>query len=49
MALDDKGQEIGNATYAKNPVKFEGQGEVIFGDVALKLTPVKARPAPKGL
>ncbi len=48
-AVDEKGQQVGLAAYAKNPVVMQGQGEVIFKDVALTLAPVKARAAPKGL
>lgn len=49
LALDAKGQQVGFAAHAKNPVTFEGEGEVEVKDVVLKLTSVKARAAPKGL
>jgi hypothetical protein len=49
VALDAKGKLIGFAAFAKNPVTFEGQGEVEVRDVDLKLTGVKARAAPKGM
>lgn len=39
-----KGEVIATATYAKNPVTFQGEGEVIFGDVNLKLV---ALPKPE--
>lgn len=49
VALDGKGQLVGFAAYAKNPVTFEGEGEVEVKDVELKLQSVKARAAPKGM
>ena len=49
LALDAKGQQVGFAAHAKNPVTFQGEGEVEIKDVVLKLTSVKARGAPKGL
>ena len=49
VALDAKGRQIAHAAYAKNPVKLEGQGEVMVNDVELTLVAVKPRPAPKGL
>jgi len=49
VALDAKGQQVGFAAFAKNPVTFEGQGEVEVKDVVLKLSSVKARAAPKGM
>jgi hypothetical protein len=49
VALDAKGKQVGFAAYAKNPVTFQGQGEVEVKDVVLKLTSVKARAAPKGM
>lgn len=49
LALDAKGQQVGFAAHAKNPVTFQGEGEVEVKDVVLKLTSVKARAAPKGL
>lgn len=49
VALDAKGRQVGFAAFAKNPVTFQGEGEVEVRDVVLKLTAVKARPAPKGM
>jgi hypothetical protein len=41
---DAKGNVIATATYEKNPVTFQGEGEVIFSDVNLKLV---ALPKPE--
>ncbi len=49
IALDAKGQLVGFAAHAKNPVTFQGEGEVEIKDVLLKVQSVKARAAPKGL
>lgn len=49
FALDDKGQVIGTAAYAKNPVKLEGQGEVVTNPIEFKLAKVEPKAAPKGL
>ncbi len=49
IALDAKGQQVGFAAFAKNPVTFQGEGEVEVKDVVLKLSSVKARAAPKGM
>jgi hypothetical protein len=50
FAFDAEGRVIAVGTYAKNPVKFEGAGEVIFGNVDLKLEPLSApAPVPKGI
>lgn len=49
LAFDKKGQMVGFAAHAKNPVTFEGEGKVELKDLDLKLTSVKARPAPKGM
>jgi hypothetical protein len=48
--LDADGKVIAVATYAKNPVSFKGDGEVIFGNVDLTLEGLsESKPAPKGL
>ncbi len=48
--LDADGKVIAVATYAKNPVSFKGEGEVIFGNVDLTLEALdEPKPAPKGL
>lgn len=50
FGLDEKGQVIAAASYAKNPVTFEGEGEVIFDHVELELKALDVpMPAPKGL
>jgi hypothetical protein len=49
FALDDKGQQIGTASYEKNPVKLEGAGEVVTNPVELKLAKGEPKAAPKGL
>ena len=49
IALDAKGQQVGFAAHAKNPVTLQGEGEVEIKDVVLKLASVKARAAPKGM
>lgn len=49
LAFDAKGQLVGHAAHGKNPVTFQGEGEVEVKDVVLKLLSVKARAAPKGL
>ncbi|MBL8952694.1 MAG: hypothetical protein JNK82_18080 [Myxococcaceae bacterium] len=49
VALDAKGQQVGFAAHEKNPVTFQGGGQVEVKDVSLKLKSVKARPAPKGM
>lgn len=49
LGLDKKNQLIGFATFAKNPVTFQGEGEIEVKDLKLALQPVKTRAAPKGL
>lgn len=38
--FDEKGALVGAASYAKNPLTFEGEGEVIFHNVDFVLEPV---------
>lgn len=48
FGFNDQGEVVAAATYAKNPVTFQGEGEVIFGNVDLTLEPLAApAPAPK--
>lgn len=49
-ALDQDRRAIAQGTYEKNPLKMEGEGEVIFDQLHLQLQPTKAPVAlPKGL
>jgi hypothetical protein len=48
--FDAEGRVIAVAAYAKNPVSFKGEGEVIFEHVDLTLEALsEPTPAPKGL
>jgi hypothetical protein len=38
--LDEAGTVVGAASYAKNPLRFWGQGEIIYTDVDFTLAPV---------
>jgi hypothetical protein len=39
-AFDKKGKVIGTAGYARNPVTFRGEGEVVIQDIELRLEPI---------
>jgi hypothetical protein len=39
-ATDKKGRIVGAAAYAKNPVLFQGAGDIIIRDIDLQLRPV---------
>ena len=50
FGLSSDGQVVAFAAYAKNPVTFQGEGEVIVDHVDLKLEPLAVpAPLPKGM
>lgn len=50
FGFDEAGRVVAFAAYGKNPVSFQGVGEVIFDHVDLKLEPlVQPAARPKGM
>jgi hypothetical protein len=39
--LDEQGTVVGAASWEKNPLRFFGEGEVVFANIDLTLAPVK--------
>ena len=50
FGLDESGRIVASAAHAKNPLTFEGVGEVLVGGLDLKLEALAAPvPRPKGM